>query len=108
VSSAGDTAELIYTHALWRVKEGKADEFVAAWNRLPEVFAKLAEPPVGGTLIKSLDDPHVFYSFGPWRGLAAVSAMRADSDCQEAFRRLVELCDEAQPGAYRLIADIKL
>ena len=100
--------ELIYTHALWRVKEGKADEFVAAWNRLPEVFARLAEPPIGGTLIQSLEDPRVFYSFGPWRSPEDVSRMRADAECQDAFRRIIELCEEASPGAYRLVADIKL
>lgn len=100
--------EAFYTHAMWRVKQGKETEFVEAWNKLPEIFARLSAPPIGGTLIQSLVDSGLYYSFGAWKNLADIEAMRNDAGCQEAFRRIIELCDEAQPGAYRVIADIRL
>jgi Antibiotic biosynthesis monooxygenase len=99
---------VVYTHATWRVRQGKEEEFVAAWNRLPDVFSCLSNRPLGGTLIQSLSDPQLFYSFGPWKNLADVEAMRSDPECKEAFRKIIELCDEAEPGAYRVVADIKL
>jgi hypothetical protein len=99
---------VFYTHATWRVKRGREAEFVEAWNRLPEVFARLSARPAGGTLIQSLDDASLFYSFGPWESLADIEAMRNNPECQDAFRRIVELCEEARPGAFRVVADIRL
>ncbi|HEX8903352.1 MAG TPA: antibiotic biosynthesis monooxygenase [Longimicrobiaceae bacterium] len=70
--------EQVYTHALWRVKPGQEEEFVAAWRALSDAFVALPARPLWGTLIRSLADPSVFYSFGPWRSAGDVQAMRAD------------------------------
>jgi quinol monooxygenase YgiN len=94
-----------YTHALWRVKEGKQKQFVEAWNALAQVFMKL--PGTGqGTLIQSISDPALFYSFGPWEGLDAIEAMRRDPDAQKVIQDVRELCDVAVPGSYRLVLQV--
>ena len=97
--------EVYYTHALWKVKTGKTEEFIAAWKSLGEIFLETGGTP-HGTLIQSLSDPTEFYSFGPWDSLEAMQAMRADARPQEAIRKVRELCDEATPGAYRLVAEL--
>lgn len=94
-----------YTLAEWRVKAGREGDFIVAWKELGEVFARLPDPPGTGTLLRSVSDPDLFYSFGPWRRQEDVAAMRADPDAQAALQRLVELCTEAKPGAFRVVAE---
>jgi hypothetical protein len=84
----GDTA---YTLALWRVKEGREVEFVEAWKGLSDYFLDLPNPPGTGTLIRSAEDPRLFYSFGPWRSLEDIQRMRSDphpGDDRQANRPL--------------------
>jgi len=97
-----DTA---YTLALWRVKEGKEEEFVEAWKGLSGYFLDLPNPPAGtGTLVRSMEDPRLFYSFGPWRSIEDIQRMRSDPRTPEVIGKLGALCEEAKPGTFRLVA----
>lgn len=99
--------QVVYTHAMWRVREGREDEFVEAWDRLAQVFSGLARPPTGtGTLIRSATDSTLFYSFGPWRSEDDVQAMREDPGAQSAIDEVRRLCAEATPGLYRLVREV--
>lgn len=100
--------EVIYTHAQWRVKPGREAEFIKAWQELANVFQNLPARPLRGTLIQSLVDVSLFYSFGPWKSLSDIVAMRHDPRAQEAFQKIMELCVEATPSTYRMIANIQL
>ncbi len=57
--------EAVYTLGVWRVKPGQEVAFIEAWKALGTIFAKLPQPPGKGTLLQSLADPLLFYSFGP-------------------------------------------
>lgn len=94
----------IYTFGRWVVKDGQEDAFVEAWVALGDFFYALDEPPGKGTLVQSSSDPQLFYSFGPWPSAEAVSAMRANPRSREELDKLVELCDEAEPGMFRVVA----
>lgn len=98
--------EVTYTHALWRVKEGEVEQFIEAWSALSERFRALARPPLWGTLIQSLSEPTLFYSFGPWASLADVEAMRNDPVAQDAIAKVRSHCIEATPGAYRAVKHV--
>lgn len=94
-----------YTLALWRVKPGREEAFLQAWRGLGEVFSAL--PGVRhGTLVQSVEDPLLYYSFGPWRSMDDIRGMRGDPRAQEAFGRLRDLCDEMQPGVFRQVLRI--
>ena len=95
-----------YTHAMWRVKPGNEEAFVQAWKALAAALTSLPHPGTQGTLIQSLTDPTLFYSFGPWDTLEDIAAMRSDPAAQEAIKRVRELCEEATPGAYRVVMEI--
>jgi quinol monooxygenase YgiN len=97
-----------YTHAVWRVRPGQEDAFVAAWRAIGEAFAALPRRPLWGTLLRSEREPGVFYSFGPWASAADVEAMRADPAARAAIARAMELCAEATPGACTLVAHMDL
>jgi heme-degrading monooxygenase HmoA len=94
-----------YTLGVWRVKDGREADFIAAWKAVGEVFYQLPRPPGPGTLLRSDSDPSLFYSFGPWERLEDIQAMREDPDAQAAIARLVELCEEASPGTFRRVAE---
>ncbi len=99
-------AELIYTVGAWRVKPGKEAEFIAAWKALSPLFRKLPNPPDGkGTLVQSIDDPLLFYSFGAWPSMESIQAMRQDANAQAGLKKVAELCTEATPGSYRVVAE---
>lgn len=94
-----------YTLGVWRVEEGKESEFIAAWKAVGEAFYELPHPPGPGTLLRSESDPSLFYSFGPWDRLEDIEAMRDDPRARAAIARLVELCTEASPGTFRVVAE---
>ena len=96
----------IYTLGVWQAKPGKEEEFIVAWKALGDFFYRLPNPPGPGTLIQSLDEPTQFYSFGPWRSLEDIQAMRADPRSPEQIGRLAALCDTAVPGAFRVVARV--
>ncbi|MGH9223107.1 MAG: antibiotic biosynthesis monooxygenase family protein [Acidimicrobiales bacterium] len=94
-----------YTLAVWRVKAGCADEFVQMWTRdLAGHFLHLERRPQWGRLLRSVDDPQLFYSFGPWQSRDDIVAMRSDLASAEIFARLAALCDEFRPGLFEEVA----
>lgn len=100
--------EKFYTHAMWKVRPGDEALFVEAWRGLADAFLSLPVPATRGTLIQSLDDPSLFYSFGPWESIEDIQAMRSNPQAQAAIRRVVELCEQATPASYRVVAEIGL
>ncbi len=100
------TKEPVYTLAMWHVKPSREAEFVAAWKELDAVVASLPRGPSGmGMLIQSTTEPTLFYSFGPWRSSSEVAVMRSDPRAQEGIQKLRELCSEATPGMFRVVAE---
>jgi heme-degrading monooxygenase HmoA len=91
-----------YTHALWHVKEGMTDAFVGAWKNFGEALSKMpGSPALQGTLIQSVTDPLVFYSFGPWETLEDIHAIRNDENMKNAMAAIIATCEKAAPGTYR-------
>ncbi len=98
-------ADVIYTLGAWRVKPGKEAEFIEAWKGLSTLFRQLPMPPDGtATLVQSLNDPLLFYSFGAWPSPESVQAMRQNATAQEGIKKVAALCTEATPGSYRVAA----
>lgn len=96
----------VYTLGVWKVKSGQEATFIAAWKALGAFFYSLPKPPGPGTLVQSLEDPTQFYSFGPWRSLEDIQAMRAHPGAAEEIGKLAALCDVAKPGAFRVVARV--
>ncbi len=95
----------VYTLGAWQVHEGRQQDFIIAWKELGEIFAALPDPPGKGILIQSDSDSTLFYSFGPWNSMEAVNAMRNDQRAQEGIRKLMDLCIEATPGSFHVVAE---
>ena len=94
-----------YTLARWLVHPGNEETFIAAWRELGTVFLSLPQPTTWGLLLRSADQPQLFYSFGPWPSLDAIRATREEPCAREALGRLAALCDEATPGVFVAVAE---
>jgi hypothetical protein len=97
-----------YTLGRWKVKEGNEEKFIELWTKLGGIFGKLPDPPGVGTLIRSIDDPALFYSFGPWPSFESIKYMRSDKASVEGIKEIMSLCEEAAPGNYKLVKEIKV
>jgi hypothetical protein len=99
---------LYYTLGRWKVKKGNEDRFIETWTKLGGIFGMLPDPPGIGTLIRSIDDPVLFYSFGPWPSLESIKYMRSDPASLAGIKEIMSLCEEAAPGNYKLVKEIKV
>jgi hypothetical protein len=99
--------ENYYTHALWHVKEGRIVAFIEAWKNFGKALSEVPDAPaLQGTLIQSLSDPLIFYSFGPWESLEDINAMRNNENVRKAMAAIIENCQEAKPGNYKTVLQL--
>lgn len=95
-----------YTLGDWRVRPGNEAEFLRVWKEELAPAFRAVSSKATGTLVQSLDNPLHYYSFGPWDDLETIKAARADPRAAAALARLVSLCDQATPGAYRVVLTV--
>jgi heme-degrading monooxygenase HmoA len=87
----------VWTHGVWRVKPGREDEFVEAWQELArEGMAELdtVEPP---TLLRDRERPTEFVSFGPWQDLEEVERFRSSAAFHRGQERMRDLLESFTP-----------
>ncbi len=93
-----------YTMSSWRVTTGQEVAFREAWSDLDRAFFALRRRPLSGTLLQHRTDPTLFISLGAWTGPDDIEAMRRDPSAQDAFLRLIELCDESEMNSFIEVA----
>ena len=98
--------EKAYTLARWVVKEGAESEFIDVWSNKLAPAIRAVNPGARGTLVRSVDEPRLFYSFGPWRDLQEAGKVRTDPQVTEALTSIRRLCAEASPGAFEVVAQV--
>jgi hypothetical protein len=54
--------------------------------------------------LQSVDEPQQFYSFGPWRSVDDIQEMRSQPETANEIGKLMDLCEEGRPGAFRFVA----
>ena len=93
-----------YTMSSWRVTAGQEVAFREAWTDLDRAFATLRRRPLSGTLLQHRTDPTLFISIGSWTTAEDIEAMRRDEAAQDAFLRVIELCDDAEMHSFLEVA----
>jgi heme-degrading monooxygenase HmoA len=88
----------------WRVTSGQEVAFREAWTDLDRAFSELRRRPQSGTLLQHRTDPTLFISLGCWTSPEDIEAMRRDSSAQDAFLRVIELCDDAEMNSFIEVA----
>lgn len=93
-----------YTHTTWRVKPGRESEFVSRWTDWVE-WSRLQGLGAHARLLRDVDDPVTFISFGPWEALDAARNWRATPGYQERVALLREVVESFEPRTLHLVAD---
>ena len=93
-----------YTMSSWRVTSGQEVAFREAWTDLDRAFFALRRRPLSGTLLQHRTDPTLFISLGSWTSPDDIEAMRRDPSAQDAFLRVIELCDDAEMNSFIEVA----
>lgn len=83
----------LYTHGIWRVRPGKEDEFIAAWQDLAAWALGEIEGARGAMLLADRDEPSHFYTLGPWDDLAAIQRFREHAGFNERMARIREVLE---------------
>ena len=94
-----------YTSGVWTAKAGREDEFVARWRALAQWAA--AEFPDAGrpTLLRDVNEPRRFVSFGAWRDVAQVEAFRAHPEFSRHVTRIREVLDDFVPSTLEAMVE---
>jgi heme-degrading monooxygenase HmoA len=96
----------LYTSGSWRVKPGREDDFVAAWQEIAAWTAAEMPGAMWATLLRDQDDPSHFVSFGPWESEDAIDAWRASDGFRERVARIRELLESFEPMTGEAVADV--
>jgi heme-degrading monooxygenase HmoA len=94
-----------YTQGVWRVKPGRAEEFVAAWTEFAEWTLQHADGAGWGKLLRDLGDEHRFVSIGPWDSLDAIQSWRSLDGWSERVGRIRELLVGFEPATLELVVE---
>jgi heme-degrading monooxygenase HmoA len=91
-----------YTHTTWYVKPELEAEFAARWSEWVE-WSHLQGLAAPGLLLRDLDSPHAFVSFGPWEDLDAIKSWRSLAGYQERVARLREVVERFEPRTLEVV-----
>jgi heme-degrading monooxygenase HmoA len=93
-----------YTHTTWQVKLGREDEFVERWREWAE-WSHQQGLDAPALLLRDLDTPQTFVSFGPWESVTAVRSWRARPGYQERVARMLEVLEHFEPRTLEVVVD---
>lgn len=95
--------ETHYTHTTWHVKEGREEEFIRRWTEWAEWshHEGLAEVAL---LLRDVEDPRKFVSFGPWESVAAIAGWRGLPGYHERVDHLRDVVERFEPQTLEVVA----
>jgi heme-degrading monooxygenase HmoA len=93
-----------YTHTTWRVKPGMEEEFIARWSEWVD-WSRHQGFRARATLLRDVESPSTFVSFGPWENLDAVRNWRALPGYHERVARLHEVVEGFEPRTLERVVE---
>jgi len=91
-----------YTHTTWQVKIGREEEFVERWREWAE-WSREQGLDAPALLLRDLENPQAFVSFGPWESVAAVRSWRGRPGYQERVARMLEVLESFEPRTLEVV-----
>jgi heme-degrading monooxygenase HmoA len=87
-----------FTSGNWLVTPGNEEEFVRRWTAFTTWAQKEASGAQGFVLLRHVDDPRHFVSFGSWESEEAVDRWRSSPEFARYLGACRELCEEFRPS----------
>ena len=95
--------ETTYTHTTWHVQLGRENEFVERWREWAD-WSRREGFEAQALLLRDLEHPQTFVSFGPWESVAAVRNWRKLPGYQARVARLSEFVESFEPRTLEIAA----
>jgi heme-degrading monooxygenase HmoA len=95
--------EETYSHTTWRVKPGCEAEFERRWQEWAE-WSQRQGLGAHARLLKDVENPQTYVSFGPWVSVELVSNWRSLAGYHERVARLRDVVDSFEPGTFEVVA----
>jgi heme-degrading monooxygenase HmoA len=92
-----------FTHTTWQVKAGREDEFVERWLEWVK-WSHRQGLRAQARLLRDVENPSTFVSFGPWETVAAVRTWRGEPEYHQRVARLQELVERFEPRTLEEVA----
>lgn len=96
----------IYTLATYEVRDGEQEAFEATQKTLQDSALTMEHPAQRGVLLRRVDRPQAYISFGVWERPEDAVAWRSSDGFAEAFGRVQELCDEVVAGPCEIVFEV--
>jgi quinol monooxygenase YgiN len=94
----------LYTHGVWTTKSGRDEEFVAAWSEFAEWTNREISATAVGKLLRDLNAPNRFISFGTWDSLELIEEWRAHDGWKERVATVRDLLEGFEPSTLEQVA----
>ena len=95
-----------YTRGIWQVKPGQADAFIAAWTEFAEWTRAHARGAGAGTLLRDVEDPDRFFTFGPWESLDAIAEWRELEGWKDRVARIRPMLLDFRPSTLEVVVEV--
>jgi quinol monooxygenase YgiN len=93
-----------YTHGVWHVKPGRADEFIAAWTEFAAWSLEQAQGVSWGVLLRDTANVNRLVGVGAWATFEDIEFWRWDPEFEQWFARLEEMVDDVEFSTMELVA----
>jgi heme-degrading monooxygenase HmoA len=93
-----------YTHTTWVVKPGEEAEFIRRWMDWAS-WTALQGLTASAKLLRDVDRPNRFLSFGPWEDIEHARRWRSLEGFQERIGRLQEVVVSFEPRTLEQVAE---
>jgi heme-degrading monooxygenase HmoA len=93
-----------YSLTTWIVRPGNEDEFVRRWTEFAE-WSAAEGLAASAKLLRDVDDPSRFISFGPWETLEAIRRWRTLEGFQSHVAALSEVVEDFEPRTLELVTE---
>jgi heme-degrading monooxygenase HmoA len=94
----------IFAAGNWFAKEGKEEEFKAAWKTFADWSGRNRHGSGTPYLLHNLNNPRHFISFGPWPSTEAITEWRNTQEFKNFVDKAKELCDKFEPFTLKTVA----
>lgn len=96
----------LYTAGRWTVKPGKEQEFIQAWQEFADWTGKHQVGAGEARLMQDIEHPNRLISFGDWDTPESIQTWRSTAEFTAFLEKARTLCDDIQPGTFKVVAHI--
>ncbi len=98
--------ENFYQQALYVVKDGNEDLFIAAWDKFINALAEASVAQfIKGTLIQNQSNSKIFYSFGSWESLEPIKNLQQNTAIKNTLSNMSNLCEKVEADSYTIVRE---